>query len=162
MNTSRVHIVVWLLVPTLIIIGLGTWILTSKTSGEIENTIEGQADVIVYKSPSCGCCVKYIAYLEKQGYTVQVENTHDTDSIKISHQIPNDLYSCHTAEFGNYFVEGHVPIEAVNKMLSEKPEIDGIALAGMPAGSPGMPGVKKEKFNISSLNNGIALDFIEI
>lgn len=118
--------------------------------------------ITIYKSPTCGCCGNYSAYLEKQGFDVEVVETNDIASIKTEHNIPHDLQSCHTAIIDGYFVEGHVPVEAINKLLAEKPEIDGIGLPGMPAGSPGMPGFKQEEFQIYSLSDSTAGEFLKI
>ena len=110
--------------------------------------------VTLYKSPNCGCCVKHTAYLEDQGFQVDVRLVDNMQSIKDMYQIPMGMQSCHTAIIGNYFVEGHVPVEAINKLLEEQPDIDGIALPGMPAGSPGMPGIKAEPFKIYAIKDG--------
>jgi hypothetical protein len=83
-------------------------------------------------------------------------------SIKQKYKIPRSMESCHTAVIGGYFIEGHVPIEAVNKLLEENPEIDGIALPRMPAGSPGMPGIKKAPFKVYALSDGEASEFTTI
>ena len=123
---------------------------------------EVKEKITVYKSPTCGCCTGYVAYLEKQGYQVEVVETKQTESIKEEHQIPHDMQSCHTTIIGDYFVEGHVPIEAVNKLMEEKPEIDGIALPAMPAGSPGMPGAKRGEFRIFSLQGGMSSEFMSL
>lgn len=123
---------------------------------------ETKEKVTVHKSPTCGCCVGYVSYLEKHGYEVEVVETKDLGSIKAEHSIPHDMQSCHTTVIGDYFVEGHVPLEAVNKLLEEKPEIDGIALPAMPAGSPGMPGVKRGEFRIFSLKDGADAEFMSL
>ncbi len=86
-------------------------------------------------------------YLQDQGFDVKVVNTDDT-SIKAQEGVPKDLRSCHTSVIGDYFVEGHVPVEAIRKLLAEKPAIKGIALPGMPAGAPGMGGDKTGPFVI--------------
>ncbi len=117
--------------------------------------------VLMYKSPNCGCCVKYIPYLKKNGFEVESINT-GMNEIKKDYQIPYNMQSCHTSIIEGYFVEGHVPIEAINKLLSEKPDIDGISLPEMPSGSPGMPGPKRELFKIYSLKEGVYSDFMEI
>jgi hypothetical protein len=83
-------------------------------------------------------------------------------SIKRKHQIPQNMESCHTAVIGDYFVEGHVPIEAIEKLLSEKPDIDGIALPGMPQGSLGMSGTKTAALKIYALSGGTASEFMTI
>lgn len=118
--------------------------------------------LVVYKSPTCGCCVGWISYMKKNGFDVEDVNTEDLTSIKDEHQIPYSLQSCHTAVIGDYFIEGHVPIEAVNKLLEEKPDIDGIVLPEMPPGSPGMPGVKRGEFIIYSLKDGVESEFMRL
>lgn len=107
----------------------------------------------IYKSPSCGCCGQYAAYLEKKGYGVDVEGVADMQSIKEQYDIPYELESCHTMEIGGYVVEGHIPEEAVQKLLTEKPDIKGIGMAGMPSGSPGMPGPKTSDFVIYEITH---------
>lgn len=104
----------------------------------------------VYRSTTCGCCLGYIAELEKQGFAVEVKSLREEDMAPIKKQygIPEDKQSCHTTVIGNYFIEGHVPIEAVEKLLTEKPDIDGIGLPGMPFGTPGMPGAKQAPYEI--------------
>ncbi len=133
----------------------------NNKAGE-NNKEDNKTEVVIYKSPSCGCCAEHAAYLKRQGFKVKIMSTNDTDSIKEEHNIPNEMQSCHTTIIGDYFVEGHMPIEAITKLLEEKPEIDGIALPGMPAGSPGMPGVKSGDFEIYSLKDGAISDFISI
>lgn len=107
----------------------------------------------IYKSPSCGCCGQYASYLENKGYDITIEGVSDMQSIKEQYDIPYELESCHTMEIGGYVVEGHVPEEAVVKLLAEKPDIKGIGMAGMPSGSPGMPGPKNEDFVIYQINH---------
>lgn len=97
--------------------------------------------ITVWASPDCGCCTGWISYMRGKGYRVVVNNVGDPVPIKISLGIPRALHSCHTAKIGNYIVEGPVPVAAVAKLLEERPELKGIALPGMPEGSPGMPGV---------------------
>lgn len=118
--------------------------------------------VIVYKSESCGCCVQHSAYLRGEGFDVEIVIEDDMSAIKDKYNIPKEMLSCHTAIFGEYFVEGHVPIEAINKLLEEQPEIDGIALPEMPSGSPGMPGPKLEPFVIYQLIDGDYSVYINI
>jgi hypothetical protein len=133
----------------------------SKSSND-EPEMNDKIKAIVYKSPNCGCCVSHVAYLKKHGYDVEVNAVGDIASVKEEHNIPYDKQSCHTTVVGDYFIEGHVPIEAFDKLLSEKPDIEGIGLPGMPAGSPGMPGVKSEDFLIYSLSNNNIEDFMKI
>ncbi len=139
----------------------GYYIAFGKTpANEVVNGDKIKATV--YKSPTCSCCLSHAGYLEEQGFDVETIVDNDTSSIKQKHNIPYNMQSCHTTEIGEYFVEGHMPIEAINKLLSEKPDIDGITLPDMPAGSPGMPGVKREEFVIYSLKDGESSEFMRI
>lgn len=116
--------------------------------------------VTIYKSASCGCCVHYAAYLGDQGYRAETVITEDMEAVKQKYGIPVAMQSCHTAVIGGYFVEGHVPVEAVQKLLRERPDIDGIALPGMPSGAPGMPGTKTKQFVVHALTGGRAEEFM--
>lgn len=117
---------------------------------------------VLYKSPSCGCCTQYTSYLKSRGYKVKVVKTNNMDDIKNQYNIPYDMESCHTTIIDGYVVEGHIPIEGIDYLLENKPDIDGIALPGMPIGSPGMLGLKTEPFEIFSLKGGIASKFINL
>ncbi len=98
------------------------------------------ADVIVYKSPTCGCCQAWVSHLRENGFSVQVHDQRDVNSIKTELGVPPRLRSCHTAMVGGYVVEGHVPAREIQRLLKEKPQIKGLAVPGMPMGSPGMEG----------------------
>ena len=139
---------------------LGIIIIAGCSQGPVQSN-NGEK-VTVFKSPTCGCCVGYVAELEKNGFDVETVDTVDMHAVKQKFNIPQSMESCHTAVMGDYFIEGHVPIEAVNKLLEEKPDIDGIALPGMPAGSPGMPGRKKVPFTIYALSNREISEFVTI
>lgn len=98
-----------------------------------------QAAVIeVYKTPTCGCCSAWVEHLRKNGFTVRVTDMDDVTPVARKLGVPDDLRSCHTARAGRYFVEGHVPASDVRKLLKEQPSAAGIAVPGMPSGSPGM------------------------
>jgi hypothetical protein len=92
----------------------------------------------VYKSPTCGCCAKWVDYMQASGFTSAVTNMPDVTPIKIKHGVTPRLASCHTTLVGGYVIEGHVPVEDVRRLLKEKPAVVGLAAPGMPAGSPGM------------------------
>jgi len=102
----------------------------------------------VFKNPSCGCCGQWVEYMTKHGFTLQVENRDNLEAIKKMARVPEKLWSCHTSVVGNYIVEGHVPVEGIRKLLAEKPKLAGIAIPGMPSGSPGMPGPKEAPFKV--------------
>lgn len=113
-------------------------------------------EVVIYADPGCGCCDDYATYLRKHGFAVTSKKVDDIDQVKTREGVPEDGQSCHTTLVGGYVVEGHVPIAAIDKLLEDKPDIDGITLPGMPAGSPGM-GDGGGPFEILSINDG-ALD----
>ena len=100
--------------------------------------------VRVTKDPSCGCCDGWPEHIEAAGFPVQVVESADMDTLKQRLGVPADLVSCHTAEVDGYVVEGHVPAAAIRRLLAERPKATGLAVPGMPAGSPGMdfPGVE--------------------
>lgn len=108
----------------------------------------------VYKSPECGCCGGYVEYLQKNGFAVDVKNLADLTTVKRLAGVPPALEACHTTMIEGYVVEGHVPMQTLHRLLTEKPKIRGIALPGMPDGSPGMSGQKKEPFTIYELTGG--------
>ena len=110
--------------------------------------------VTLYKDPECGCCEGYADYLRRNGFEVGIVPTHDLPLLDEKYGIPTDLQPCHLSLIGGYVVGGHVPIEVVNRLLSEKPNITGITLAGMPLGSPGMNGEKTEPFKIYEIAKG--------
>jgi hypothetical protein len=94
--------------------------------------------MVVYKDPNCGCCHAWADAMKKAGYLVTAENVDDLDAVKKRFAVPADLQGCHTAVVAGYYIEGHVPLDAVTRLLTEKPEIAGLAVPGMPAGSLGM------------------------
>ena len=119
-------------------------------------------NVEVFKTPSCGCCYGYVLFLEEEKFKVKQTDMRSLHLIKKKYNIPLEMQSCHTTILGKYFIEGHVPIEAINKLLKEQPDIDGIALPGMPVGTPGMPGEKEEPYVIYQLVNGKSSVFMTI
>jgi hypothetical protein len=114
----------------------------------------GPADLTVYKSPTCGCCHLWIKHMEKAGFTVAVHDVNDVTEIKDNLGVPKKLQSCHTAVFGKYLLEGHVPADLVRKVQKEKPQILGLAVPGMPAGSPGMEGMGKDAYDVVAFERG--------
>ena len=108
--------------------------------------------VEVYKSPTCGCCSKWVDHLRQNGFTARVTDLTDEalDQLKTKHGVPRTAQSCHTALVGGYVVEGHVPATDVRRLLKERPTVAGIAVAGMPLGSPGMdvPAAQAQAYNV--------------
>jgi hypothetical protein len=110
----------------------------------------------LYKNPECMCCEGYADYLRKNGFVVEVKPTNDLAEISHKAGVPANLEGCHTmfVQGYPYVIDGHVPVEVVKKLLSEKPAIAGITLPGMPTGSPGMFGGKTEPFVIYAFGKG--------
>lgn len=94
--------------------------------------------IVVSKDPSCGCCTGWVDHLRQAGFSAEVIETSEINRVKVRLGVPQDLASCHTAEIAGYVVEGHVPADAIKRLLAEKPTGKGLAVAGMPMGSPGM------------------------
>jgi len=94
--------------------------------------------ITVTKDPNCGCCGGWMNHLKAEGFAVEVIETAALDRVKAKLGVPNDLAACHTAEVAGYVIEGHVPAVAIRRLLSEKPQAKGLAVQGMPIGSPGM------------------------
>ncbi len=117
-------------------------------------------EITVYLSPACRCCLVYADYLKGKGFEVEVLQVENVSRIKSQYGVPLSLRSCHTSVIDGYFVEGHVPVEAIQKLLDERPDADGISLPGMPSGSPGMPGGKKEPFVIYAVKDGESRTFM--
>jgi len=107
----------------------------------------------VYKTPTCGCCKSWVEHLEQNGFKVEVMDMPDLSSVKAKYGVKPELQACHTAIVGNYVVEGHVPADLILKMINEKPAIAGIAVPGMPMGSPGMEGGTKESYTVLSFDS---------
>jgi hypothetical protein len=135
----------------IMLIGVIAFGVALSTPGSVEgpDAVEG-VDATVYKSPSCGCCGAWASYAEKHGMNIEVENVQDIGEAKQEQDIPGELESCHTTVLDDYVVEGHVPVDAVAKLLEEGPGVHGIGMPGMPQGSPGMPGPKNTDWTISS------------
>ena len=119
-------------------------------------------NVEVFKTASCGCCYGYVLFLKEEKFKVKQTDMRSLHLIKKKYNIPLEMQSCHTTILGKYFIEGHVPIEAINKLLKEQPDVDGIALPGMPIGTPGMPGEKEEPYVIYQLVDGKSSVFMTI
>lgn len=155
---KRIMIGIVLVVLILSVVGL------SRLNGSEERSalFSGQ-EMTLYKSQSCGCCSLYASYAEKKMGPIRVENREDMPQIKADLGVPSLLQSCHTLKIGDYFVEGHIPIEAITKLLEEKPDILGIAMPGMPSGSPGMPGAKTGDFVVYAVNrDGSSTEFMRL
>jgi len=109
-------------------------------------------EIMVYKSSTCGCCKKWVKHLRKEGFNVKTKDYRDMKPIKQTFGVKPQFQSCHTAKVGKYFIEGHVSASDIKKLLKEKPDIKGLTAPGMPIGSPGMEGHRKDKYNVLAID----------
>jgi hypothetical protein len=113
------------------------------------------APVAVFKSATCGCCAKWNDHMRTAGFAVNSTDVPDVTPVKDKHGVPPALRSCHTAVVGGYVIEGHVPADVIKKLLRERPAVVGIAVGGMPTGSPGMEdptGKRVDSYNVMSFD----------
>lgn len=126
---------------------LSALLATGPLAAFAEQTGAGTGPLVrVWKSPTCGCCSKWVDHMVAAGFEVEAENVSDVGVYKQRYGLPVKLASCHTAVVEGYVVEGHVPPADVIRLLKEKPSIAGIAVPGMPMGSPGMESPNPENY----------------
>jgi len=117
-------------------------------NGLLARSLEQGVPMTVTKTPGCGCCTEWANLARKAGYAVREVMTDDYVAMKRAHGVPQHLASCHSARVAGYVVEGHVPFEALEKLLAERPGIHGLAVPGMPDGSPGMGDDPKARYDV--------------
>ena len=123
------------------------WAQPAKTAAAPKSVAAARA-ITIYKDPNCGCCKLWVAHMQKAGFIATVNDTTDMATVKSAMGVPEVLQSCHTARIGSYTIEGHVPADVIIKLLDEKPEGRGLAVPGMPSGSPGMEGGRVEGYAV--------------
>ena len=148
-----------------LVAGCGAELPAADTqSGNSEGEVSAQANtetnaeadaktttvVTVFKTPTCGCCSAWVDYMRQAGFVVETQDLADLSAIKAEHGIAPQMQSCHTAIVDGYVIEGHVPASDVERLLSERPNVAGLAVPGMPMGSPGMevPGRAADPFDV--------------
>jgi hypothetical protein len=118
------------------------------SAGSLPDPGAAGQEVAVYKSPTCGCCKDWVSHLQSQGFSVVTHDVVDMGAIKAKNGVPASLTSCHTATVGGYAIEGHVPADLILRILEERPAITGLAVPGMPGGSPGMESAPKVPYDV--------------
>ncbi len=113
--------------------------------------IAGAAEMVVYKSPTCGCCNGWVEHMRAAGFTVRAENETDMGAVKDREGVPLELSSCHTAILGDYVFEGHIPAPVIQRFLEQAPDLAGLTVPGMPVGSPGMEGPNPVPYEVIAL-----------
>src|SRR5947207_15892174 len=141
---------------TMLVGGAGVPALIGGASGIIPlsaNAAPTRGDVTLYKIPQCGCCEGYADYLRDNGFKVKAVSTNDLTMMGQKYDIPDDMQPCHISLIGGYVVGGHIPMEVIDRLLTNKPKIVGITLPGMPEGTPGMPGNKPGPLDIYEIGS---------
>ena len=142
----------------MVVAGGLAWAVAGNGAGS-ERPASADSDVVkVYKTPQCGCCTDWVDYIRDEGFSVEYKDvTHEElNAMKQEAGVSRDLASCHTAFVGGYVVEGHVPAADIRRLLDERPDdVDGIAVPGMPIGSPGMEmGGRKDPYDVVTFSGG--------
>ena len=136
----------WVRLPAILLLA------ASSVGAAAQTPAAAPTPVAVFKSATCGCCAKWNDHMRTAGFTVNSTDLPDVAAVKDKHGIPHPLRSCHTAVVGGYVIEGHVPADVIKKLLRERPAVVGIAVPGMPMGSPGMEGSRVDSFNVMSFD----------
>ncbi len=131
---------------------LAVILLACQSSSPTGSDIPPQ--MIVYKSPTCGCCTAWAEIMQRNGFRVQMRNVSDLMAIKAEYNVPEGLMACHTAVVDGYVIEGHVPVQDVVRLLRERPNALGIAVPGMPRGAPGMDAPVTDPYTVYLFDEG--------
>ncbi len=126
---------------------------TGDTAGPAELAAADAPTITVYKSSTCGCCSKWVDHLQDNGFEVEAIDVVQMAAVKASHGISPDITACHTAEVGSYTIEGHVPADLIRRLLEERPDISGLAVPGMPPGSPGMESPNPKPYHVIAFDD---------
>ncbi|MGD8428603.1 MAG: DUF411 domain-containing protein [Balneolaceae bacterium] len=137
----------------LTVAGILIWNIISNYYERQETAPQKTTEVVMYKNPGCECCDKWASYMQQHGYKVSVNQSQNMPALKTKYGVPGNMESCHTALIGGYIIEGHVPIEDINRLLKEQPAVIGIAAPGMPASSPGMNTAFNKPYNVYLFND---------
>ncbi len=130
-----------------VVLFLGWLLLLPASQAHARPGSAAQDTVVVFKSKSCGCCNDWVRHLRSNGFRVDTRDVEDIPGQRAKLGVPQDLGSCHTATVGGYAIEGHVPAADIRRLLKERPRARGLAVPGMPLGSPGMEGPRKDPYD---------------
>lgn len=132
----------------ILIVALGLLLFVAGAVMWTQRQASATPTITVFKSPTCGCCSKWVDYMRASGYEVEAHDLTDMTTTKNQYSVRPEFASCHTAIVDGYVVEGHVPVEFVTRLLEERPDITGLTVPGMPMGSPGMEGAYSESYDV--------------
>ena len=151
---------------SLVVLGTGAPLLAAcgGSGGRTEGTTAPArgTSVTLHRQEGCSCCASYAEYLEDNGFTVDMKTVDDLAPVRARLGIPDEAVGCHTSEIENYVVEGHVPVEAIDRLLSERSSLDGISVVGMPTNSPGMGDPNGEPLDVLSFRDGDVSEYMSI
>lgn len=148
---NKNHLYLLIIAGLIGVLGWQIWDISTRSEG---NTSSANTDeVVMYKNPGCQCCTKWADHMERAGFSVTENPTNQLSAIKSEQGIPYTMGSCHTALVGGYVIEGHVPIADVKRLLDEQPKAKGLAVPGMPQGSPGMESPRPEPYKVYLIGN---------
>ena len=138
------------------LLAVGTAMVTSSPAdlSASEAFSVAPTEITVYKSPTCGCCSKWVDHLTASGFKVTAHDTSDMAAVRRKLGVPDALTSCHTAVVNGYLIEGHVPAADIQRLLRDKPKVAGLAVPGMVTGSPGMEGARSDPYNVIAFGEG--------
>jgi hypothetical protein len=136
-------------------LSVGTAVLRSRPA-DLSAAEDGPApvEVTVYKSPTCGCCSRWVDHMTASGFKVVAHDTADMQSVKTKLGVPGEMASCHTSVVAGYVIEGHVPAADIQRLLRDRPKVAGLAVPGMVTGSPGMEGSRSDPYNVMAFGDG--------
>lgn len=136
-------------------VAVGTAMLSSRPADlSASDVASAPVEVTVYKSPTCGCCSKWVDHLTANGFKVTAHDTSDMLAVRKKLGVPDAMTSCHTAVVNGYLIEGHVPAADIQRLLRDKPKVAGLAVPGMVTGSPGMEGGRSDPYNVIAFGDG--------
>lgn len=148
MSKNKIYIAIIALLVA--VLGYQLWEISSP--GDAAGSADA-GEVVMYKNAGCQCCTMWAGHMERAGFTVTEKPTDQLSAIKVDQGVPYTMGSCHTALVGGYVIEGHVPIADVKRLLREQPDARGLAVPGMPAGSPGMESPNPEPYKVYLIGN---------
>ena len=156
MNKNYIYL---LIIAGLIgVLGYQVWEINTRDDGFDTSTVSAKEavsanEIVIFKNPGCQCCTAWAGHMQQAGFNVKEKPTDQLAAIKSEQGISYNMASCHTALVGDYVIEGHVPVTDVQRLLREQPDVRGLAVPGMPQGSPGMESPNPEPYKVYLISN---------
>jgi len=149
---NKNHLYLLIIAGLIAVLGYQIWNISTQGSADTTTSTDVN-EVVMYKNPGCQCCTRWAGYMERAGFSVTEKPTRKLAAIKSDQGVPYNMGACHTAIVNGYVIEGHVPIADVQRLLKEQPDAKGIAVPGMPVGSPGMESSNPEPYKVYLIGN---------